>query len=506
MQVKQEYRAGTILSYVLIISFVLCYLIISFYNRHSADDYDGIAAVNDKGVLKAWVDQYFSWAGPFSAALIYYVFTFMFKDSTSLFLYNFLTLSVLLFSFYHMAKAIGQKVLGTSDTRLTLLSLAFPAAMFFASPRISEIWFWFCGSIEYIWPLSFLFLGIYFALDARKRAWCLCLACFFFFLLGGGAINYPLSCGMMYFLIILYTYRKYRRLDKWLWMPFIFLVLGTLVHIVAPGNYVRRSYVAHIISYDAAVVTKQVAKGILRVFVYNVFFQLPYMLCILMPFLLAGFLASAKLKERFDKIHFGKLLLVLSFLLLLIIGVHCFLLYFALGNSGGPGRTRLLLHIMYCLCITAVLFYSGVRYKEKLRRYTVPVGLLIFIGFSLFVYKTMHELRYVIPYAKAYDERTHRIEEAVAAYPTEKTETLYLKALPPSGGRTYDDPYFSDFLHRIGPLTYFLSVPNGSLEGSDIGKRRSRETDTLVDVFREDQINIRIEKRFRTPFRIDLDK
>jgi hypothetical protein len=276
------------------------------------------------------------------------------------------------------------------------------------------------------------------------------------------------------------------------------------VYVLAPGNYVRRGYAEANISLAVSTVVKHLVKGTFRIVLYNHLFQLPYIAVILTPVILVAAIFHEKVPQRIKDLDLKKALFRLVLLYLGALFVHTFIMYFALGDAGGSPRTRLLLHLIFCVFFAGIYFLLGLRYRDKLQHAFVPFFIMLFTGCLLFVYKLFHEVPVDRTYAQAYDRQTEMILDAKRNFQNKPIGTLYLPPLPPSQGRIYTDPTFGEF-RQIGPSAYFCSIPNGSIHNSVIAKRRPKAMDTIIDVYREDHINIKLENTFHLPFRIDLD-
>lgn len=484
--------------------FVLCYLLISVYNRHCADDFDAIRDVNLYGVFGAVIHCYISWEGSFTQGLVNYPMSELFKSSTSLFGYNAISMGCLLGSAYVLTAYAGKKKLNITNAQAMMLCGCMVAALFYTSPSIGEVWFWLVGSASYLWPLTFLCLALYFILRREENFYNLILACMFCFLFAGSRLNYPVIIGFFYFLYLYYDFRINKKINMKLLLPFIFLGFGLLVYVLAPGNYVRRGYAEANISMAFSTVVKHLVKGSFRIILYNHIFQLPYIAVILSPVMLFAVAYYEKIPQYYKGLKLRKVILSLALLYLGAMFVHTFIMYFALGDAGGSPRTRLLLHLIFCVFFACFYFLLGLKYRDKLKEAFVPFFMLLLTGCLLFTYKIVHEVPVNRTYARAYDRQTKMIFAAKNNYPVKPVETLYLPPLPPSQGQIYTDPTFSEF-RQIGIPAYFLSIPNGSIHNSVIAKRRPKAMDTIIDVYREDHINMKLEETFQLPFRIDLD-
>lgn len=484
--------------------FACCYLLISIYNRHCADDFDAIRDVNLYGIFGSVKHCYMSWEGSFTQGIVNYPMSQLFKHSVSLFWYNAISLVCLALSCYALTAHICKKQLNLTGAPVVLLSGSVLATLFYTSPAVSEVWFWLVGSASYLWPLTFLFLALYFILKREENGYNLLLACIFSFLFAGSRLNYPVIIGFFYFLILLNDYRRTKKINGKLLLPFIFLGIGLVVYVIAPGNFVRRGYAEPGISMAPLAVITHLVKGSFRIILYNNLFQLPYMAVMLSPVLFIAVSSNEAIPEKYKTLNLKRTLLRLLLLYLGAMFVHTVIMYFALGDAGGSPRTRLLLHLVFCVLFACFYFLLGLRYREKLVNKFTMFFTLFVAGCLLFVYKILHEVPVNKTYARAYDRQTEMIFAAKQNFSKHPIETLFLPPLPPPQRPIYVDPTFGEF-RRIGALTYFFSIPNGSIHNSVIAKRRPKDKDAVIDVYREDHINIKLENTYQLPFRIDLD-
>ena len=354
-----------LLSACMIVLFALCYVWISIYNRHCADDFDAIRDVNLYGIFGAIKHCYVSWEGSFTQGIVNYPMSELFKNNTSLFWYNVISLACLAGSCYLLTAYLCRKFLVVIRPYALLVCGSILATLFFTSPSIDEVWFWLVGSASYLWPLTFLFMALYFILKREEKVVYLLLACVFCFLFAGSRLNYPVIFGFFYFLYLLYDFRRGRKLNMKLLLPFLFLGIGLLVYVLAPGNFVRRGYAEANISLAFTTVVKHLVKGSFRIILYNHLFQLPYMAIMLSPLPLLAVSFYEGVPQWIKNLDLKKTLLRLALLYLGAMFVHTFIMYFALGDAGGSPRTRLLLHLVFCVFFASFYFFVGLGYSDN---------------------------------------------------------------------------------------------------------------------------------------------
>ncbi len=129
------------------------------------------------------------------------------------------------------------------EIRVAIMSLVF--LQFFSSLAYPEIFSWFSGATCYSFPLSFLFLSISFVLMAeeRKKTVFLILSIFFGFLAMGGVLGITgMGCAFMLVVTVVpLIYEK--KLKRNFTVVFSSYMIFAIFAAVAPGNFLRRTYV-----------------------------------------------------------------------------------------------------------------------------------------------------------------------------------------------------------------------------------------------------------------------
>lgn len=125
-------------------------------------------------------------------------------------------------------------------------------AVWFLLPAISSVIFWLTGSCNYLWGTTIVFLFIYRyykcivsnktngpAAPAVKSV-CLAALWFLFGIIAGWCNENTSAMGIFIcFLLTLYHYKKYAKVNSWQISGIVGSVLGFGLMLLAPGNYIR---------------------------------------------------------------------------------------------------------------------------------------------------------------------------------------------------------------------------------------------------------------------------
>lgn len=133
-----------------------------------------------------------------------------------------------------------EKVYGLFMTFLTFLCLLNMSESF----NLKEIFFWYTGTVNYTWELSFAFLTLTLQLKIKKeqdkrRQWMLAGVSVITGLIGsGGSLNITaVNCAWL--LIVLFLSYDEIWKKKLIMVPFLASFAGALVNACAPGNFAR---------------------------------------------------------------------------------------------------------------------------------------------------------------------------------------------------------------------------------------------------------------------------
>ncbi len=388
--------------FIIISPFVLSML----YSIPGADDfamtYNSEAGFFLFTALKRASDMYFTWSG-----LWLYMFIEFLCNPVMIFgptspMYG--IVMILLFcgflaSLYYLLTTILRDVFLIKDNTTIFGYYVLFLLCFLNTGIYTEIFYWFIGSV-YMWAVSLCMLTV--ALEIRyfasgfQRKYVICLsiigfvACSFF-----QAAVFP---GMAYLVIWIYYCKKEKCVLWKALTPLIIMIIGGLISVVAPGNYVRHD------SYDDSGLHFTEA-------IFSAFFNECVVLFDLIkkPFfwilvIFSGMFGAIKLKEMKGKLnpiwYMGMVLLTLF--------LTCYPLALGISGIGLPNRYYYLLNIYTCIMVMAWSLYAGAWIKHilsnivknKQRSLKVVVGFIcaiitfwMFIGYKdIAFYRTFADM------------------------------------------------------------------------------------------------------------------
>jgi len=419
--------------------FVALYVVLCFNNRLAADDFHFLANVNEHGVIQGTIVEYAEWSSRWLSVLLNHFVLFLYHKThlvLALFgLFNlFFFVSVVWFAMRTLVfkHAVLQKAIddwGSPVKRnwwLLNYSVFIVGAIFIATVKINETWFWLCASTTYLWSNILLILGMICLFYPSKNIGIALLGSFSFFYLGGS--SGPLALLAMLFLggCILGALLFIKRLPflnsllfKRSILFFVFCMLSFLVLYFAEGNHIREQFFQKI-SLGHSLLLNVKMSGI--IFLKRLPFFLPLLVVWCIPVIrLGGCIRQEGQRKRWKaKVLYASVLYVaivylfqlpityktqdvaayraLFFVTIISLGYVCFL-YFVIGNYLLP--------------------------KSYSNRYLL---LLAYLSSSLiFGYELARQYRISTNYAKAYDQRMALIKAH------DKTTVLALPPLPESG-------------------------------------------------------------------------
>lgn len=105
---------------------------------------------------------------------------------------------------------------------------------------VNEVFYWICGTFMYTVPLTFMFAGVAFTIQALKngRRTGVFAACVLCFLSTGGTLQIAALTNTVMLGIAIWEYERKKGLK--VFPIFLSSFIGAVINVVAPGNYVRQ--------------------------------------------------------------------------------------------------------------------------------------------------------------------------------------------------------------------------------------------------------------------------
>jgi hypothetical protein len=245
--------------------------------------------------------------------------------------------------------------------------------------------------------------------------------------LGSWPINYTFVFAAAFFAIVCYQYYKSKVFSWASALYMLFIVAGTGIYVLAPGNYKRLAYQKILMAkqhhYSFAY---QLSYIPLHIFQSLVFTKLIFVLAFAIPIAYMLFELLESGNTKLNRNIMLKALAVFFALFIFALLSNTAILYKAYG-WGMSSRTMLHLNIFFILVfICSVLLIFSQVIKRKSFIFYLPLCICIYLNIKTLI----NQYPVVAKYAKAHDDRTQVIKQASLNY---KGELLLLEPLPPSG-------------------------------------------------------------------------
>ena len=215
-------------------------LILNFITPLLADDYSYSFGVDGKletffDVIEKQVNHYFTWGGRSVAHTI--AQTFLLSSKTIFNVFNTAVYTLLVWLIYLHAKS-------NNKNHYPLLLLLIHLGLWFILPVFGQNCLWLIGSCNYLWTTTIILIFLYILRFSKKD---FKLKSFAILLLGilAGWTNENTAFGLITATTILLLIDKFehKKLNKWKWFGLAGTIIGFLILIIAPGNYVRSNAV-----------------------------------------------------------------------------------------------------------------------------------------------------------------------------------------------------------------------------------------------------------------------
>lgn len=410
--------------FFLLAAFLLSHFLFAYYSRYTADDYSLMALIREKGVARFSVWFYMNHEGCFSTWVYQALLckSMLFFSKPLVFLLFFLLLS--LFCLYKSFQALFFALTHRSERLYSLLfSVLVLAAFYMTTYGVSEAFYWCVGGVYLVFASLFIYAFTTFLLSENK--WYLSCCFLAFFLFGMSRLNYAFIAGALIGVFFIGRWVNLRRIEWKYVFALIFLVLGVLIYVVAPGNYIRRGSsglpAMHTLVSDI--------KGIFLHFFYIKIKKIPVYLTFLLPAYFVGqsFSESVSAFYRNGK-SMRNCLILLGLTMLLLVFVHSVIMALASG-ANSHDRTILLLDLLFIGYGGAVLFHLGAAFPNFLR-YKIFLTVCCIVSSFLLLYRAKIYQDAGHKQAMADDARTRQIQSALAKPARSHADTLFLAPLP----------------------------------------------------------------------------
>ena len=380
------------------ILFLGYFVILSFYNRLSQDDYLFLKSVETNGILNFIKDAYLFQSGRFIAYL-YNAFLYSIIEQTSSI--YFIPILIWLFCFFTLYYTLSLVVTINDKLFMTNLS-ALVLNIFIITNFEFTAYFWICANFNYVLPV----LGLLFIVLIIKNK----ISNYQFFLLffisiilsGSSEVFVPLFL-LFLTLFFYFNFRIHSKIflidinSKKIIISFLILLIGLIVIVIAPGNYNRATEVIFQRPdsiFEFIIIT---LKSFLMFF-YLLSFKFPYYIILTLISFYVGYQNRDKFTFQFNYTRFLSFSWVSYFLFILFSVMPAAFLMSGFGFHR-IYTTTLFFSIIFFLVQSFIL---GLKINKninlKLFQHFISINLLIFT-IAMFV-----NLYLDVPTAKAYSQ------------------------------------------------------------------------------------------------------
>lgn len=235
-RIPNKQRILLILSSIFVLMLVLNYLTPLLADDYSYSNMLDGSSINSIGdIIINQIGHYFKWGGRSISHTIAQVFL-VFISKNIFNILNSLVYVLLIYLIYKIAKP--------EDKEKPSLLIVIHLLLWFVLPVFGQTCLWIIGSCNYLWTTLIIltFLNFYKNLEIKKDS---ILKIIFMFILGiiAGWTNENTSFGLLVIILgILITQKiknKKEELPIWTKTGFIGVLIGFIILIIAPGNFIR---------------------------------------------------------------------------------------------------------------------------------------------------------------------------------------------------------------------------------------------------------------------------
>lgn len=366
-----------------------------------SDDFSFYIQSRDLGIFGLIKYIYFNWGGRFFS---YFLSSFFFTVFNFKYLYFLVTLLSIIFIFSSLllSRFINQ-LIPKKQTQLYSFSIVFLSFFLSLTPILDETVYWAAGGL-YILSTFFSLTWIYIFYimvikSARIKFPYLAIPIFLIcsFLFGGFMENLSPSLIFLGLIFILISKKlNISRLNLVIAiLALVFLIIGSVIMYLAPGNFIRAAGLANSFSFNISILVKNYSNTFLgfwvvfkRVFLFSFLGGISHSFYISNKNIEPNIIFKEYLKENRLNIF-----IFLSFFIASLISI----LPFALVPGGAASRASIYSCVYFFISIWGLTYYlfNGLFYfinKKfiKLSFIFTLISIIIFISFgSILIYKSM---------------------------------------------------------------------------------------------------------------------
>lgn len=390
-------------------------------------------------------DLYTSYSGRWTAySLTGSIVYLCYKFPVTLFAFNIITISILIFLLYNITRILLEKISKTVLPRnlIFVFTLILTSALFFTSFNKGETWFWLVQVCTYLWSIIAFLVIILVILNNNNNKWLDSIILIISSVFTGGASE---SYAMIFILILILSlilintselfktiFHNKKSVRNNLMLSILIICISFFITAIAPGNEVRLNALPQPSLIERMVIPVKSFAGLL---IFKISLIIPVLILFCLPWLILGNYFSSGNKKynfRFEIKPFIYLILLL-FVFILPTSI--------IMSETGPDRALAIISFILVFFFSGWFYYVGLNFnlnKEILKPvkvFSAPAIVFIMIVQIFIQYEKTSA------YAKAYDARIHFLKNV-------KNERVFLEVEPlPDSGMLYSAEISTDPLH-----------------------------------------------------------
>ncbi|MDD5570226.1 MAG: DUF6056 family protein [Bacteroidales bacterium] len=405
--------------------FIALFLVLSFNNRLTSDDFLFSSFVKEKGIIGTTSFLYENWSGRWTAYSLANVVYFLYSKSTIiLFLFSLINLAFTIFSVFILLKLISKKIkFEIENSFLFLLSLYFTSTFFYLTPDKGECWFWTISVPIYLLSLNFILLGFSFIFNGSRKSLNYFLIAVCFIYIGGASEIYALLAIFIFIVLLIFYKKSDVTTCKEIIFGFIFCLLSFLITYLSAGNKIRANALPSPSFVQALKLSVLTLWHLLKVICTG------YLHFIIL-FSTIWFIAGTLINKGFtiNNKNLRKSFLMFLFTSFAIVFIIIFLTTYILSDIA-PGRILTIVYFIVSLSIFVCSFSLGLIFDFPNKKSFRFILLSVFVVL-VFVQLCILKNQFIITkqYSSDYDKRIEKLESAKNA-----GKDICIESLPVSG-------------------------------------------------------------------------
>lgn len=403
--------------------FVVTFLGLGLFNRHSADDFHYLALTQEHGVWQAMLLHYHHWNPRWASTLVVNGFFAHGAQGLTLPMLHLLTVLLGCVSLALLLVGAARRAgVALSACQMIFLPPYLMAGLFYVSFGTGDTWFWLCSVPMYLWGVLAVALGFGLLLRKGGKWWRIPAVAVVFLYVGGS--SEPVAISALILLVYLGLIQKDNVGPKMYHVATLACLIGFCIDAMGSGAQVRLDHLPQLPITDKLWIG---IKNYGRLVLLRIPEVLPALVAFLLPVAWLGSRSKTMQASSFVKLYRRNrggfvvadlTALGLSFMLALVMA------------DMGPDRAWLPMSALMLVLGAMLAFQMGTLIETQLRGRLLHLAILAQL--LLFAYQTtalIIQLPKAMHYAEAYDTRMLTIRQAAQQGHTEQQ----LTPLPDAG-------------------------------------------------------------------------